>query len=201
LPNGDRIADFGSQSHYLPESEIGSPLPDSTGAVLIEVNPEGEVVRTYTFPYGWGIYRIVPIPLQTINDYDGATHTSDFNISLSTLNDIGGPTDIYYRINNGPTKTVGTDGQPLITTQGMNNTLEYWSVDGNGIAEFPHNVLTGIRLQKNLTVASTTVSTAPLAQVSSPLTILMVPAFVFVAAIVILLAWVMVRRHGGRSLM
>jgi hypothetical protein len=202
LPNGDRIADFGSQSHYLPESEIGSPLPDSTGAVLVEVNPEGEVVRTYTFPYGWGIYRIVPIPLQTVNDYDGATHTTDFNISLSTLNDLGGPTSIYYRINNGPTETVGTDGQPLITTQGMNNTLEYWSVDGNGIAEFPHNVLTGIRLQKSLTVASTAVSTAsPPLQVSSPRTSLMVPAFVLVAVIGILFAWVIVRRRGGSRLM
>ncbi|HKM78550.1 MAG TPA: aryl-sulfate sulfotransferase [Candidatus Bathyarchaeia archaeon] len=146
LPNGDWLADFGSQSHYLPGSGIGSPLPNSTGAVFVEVNQKGEVVRTYTFAYGWGIYRVVPIPLQTTNNYDGATHVGDFNIILSTVNDIGGPTAIYYRINGGPVKSVATDGQPFITTTGTNNTLEYWSVDSNGIEQLPHNMLTGISL-------------------------------------------------------
>ncbi len=150
LPNGDWIADFGSQSHYLPGSGIGSPLPNSTGAVLVEVNQKGEVVRTYTFTYGWGIYRVVPIPLQTTNDYDGTTQTRDFNIILSTVNDIAGPTAIYYRINGGPVKGVATDGQPYITTPGTNNTLEYWSVDSNGIEQLPHNMLTGISLSTAL---------------------------------------------------
>jgi hypothetical protein len=150
LPNGDWIADFGSESHFLPGSGIGSPLPNSTGAVLVEVNQRGEVVRTYTFTYGWGIYRVVPIALQTINDYDGTMRMNDFTINLKTLNDLAGPTNIYYRINNGPTRSVATDGQPHITTQGSNNTLEYWSVDSNGIEESPHNMLMGINLQKNV---------------------------------------------------
>ena len=147
LPNGDWIAAFGSQSHYLPGSGITSPLPNSTGAVLVEVNQNGVVVRTYTFAYGWGIYRVVPIALKTENDYNGMPRTQNFTIDLTTLNDIGGPTTIYYRINNGPTRSVYTDGQPQITTQNTNNTLEYWSVDSNGIAETPHNILTGISLQ------------------------------------------------------
>jgi hypothetical protein len=29
-----------------------------TGAVLVEVNNRSEVVRGYTFPYAWGIYRV-----------------------------------------------------------------------------------------------------------------------------------------------
>jgi hypothetical protein len=149
LPNGDWLADFGSQSHFLPASGIGSPLPNSTGAVLVEVNPAGNVVRTYTFPYGWGIYRVVPIPLQTVNDYDGSTHTDNFRINLSTNNDLGSPTTIYYRINGGLTESVQTNGQPMITTAGTNNTLEYWSVDNNGIQESPHNFLTGIKLISN----------------------------------------------------
>jgi len=147
LPNGDWIAAFGSESHYLPGSGITTPLPNSTGAVLVEVNQKGEVVRTYTFTYGWGIYRVVPIALKTINDYDGTVRTNDFTISLTTLNDLGGPSSIYYRINNGPTRSVATGGQPYITTQGSNNTLEYWSVDSNGIEELPHNILTGIGLE------------------------------------------------------
>ena len=166
LPNGDWLADFGAQSHYLPGSGIGSPLPNSTGAVLVEVNSSGEVVRTYTFPYAWGIYRVVPIAMQTINDYDGSVRTNDFTINLSTLNDLGGPTTIYYSINNGPTRTVATDGQPRITTQG-NNTLEYWSVDGNGIEESPHNILSGINLQKSASFQmSTYTSTVAIAVVA-----------------------------------
>lgn len=146
LPNGDAIGTFGSESHYLPGSGITSPLSNSTGAVVIEVNPKGEVMRTYTFPYGWGIYRVVPIPLRTANDYDGSMHRGDFTINLSAINDIGGPTNIYYRINDGTVKKVKVDGQPRITREGFNNTLEYWSVDDSGIEEFPHNILTGIRL-------------------------------------------------------
>ena len=149
LPNGDLIGTFGSESHYLPGSGITSPLSNSTGAVIVEVNQRGEVMRTYTFPYGWGIYRVVPIPLQTTNDYDydASTHVSDLTVHLSSLNDIGGPTDIYYRTNDGPVKMVKVDGQPHITTEGF-NTIEYWSVDGNGIEELPHNLLSGIKLIK-----------------------------------------------------
>ena len=150
LPNGDWLGDFGSQSHFLPGSGIGSPLPNSTGAVLVEVNPKGEVVRTYTFAYGWGIYRVVPIALQTVSDYNGVTRANNVTTHLSTVNDLGGPASIYYRINNGPTKSVASDGQPLIATQGTNNTLEYWSVDSNGIVELPHKILTGIGLENSV---------------------------------------------------
>jgi len=146
LPNGDWLADFGSQSHFLPGSGIGSPLPESTGAVFVEVTPNGDVVRTYTFAYGWGVYRVVPIALRTVSDYDGSPRASPFAINLTTVNDLGGPSDTFYKVNNGSTVSVAADGQPFITMPG-NNTLEYWSVDSNGIAESPHNLLTGIMLQ------------------------------------------------------
>ena len=142
LPNGDILGAFGSNSHYVP---------NSTGGELVEVNPSGNVVRTYTFPYGWGAYRAEPIPLLTTTDYDGTAHTTDFTINLSTLNALGGAKDIYYRINNGTTKSVNVDGQPKITTEGANNTLEYWSVDKTGIEEKPHRMLTGIQLIQNTT--------------------------------------------------
>ena len=156
LPNGDWVGDFGSQSHFLPGSGIGSPLSNSTGAVLVEVNPKGEVVRTYTFAYGWGIYRVVPIALQTISDYNGVTRANNVTIHLTTVNDLGGPASIYYRINSGPTRSVASDGQPLIATQGTNNTLEYWSVDSNGIVELPHELLTGIGLENSAASATPT---------------------------------------------
>jgi hypothetical protein len=147
LPNGDLIADFGAQSHYVP---------NSTGAVVVEVNPQGQLVRTWTFAYGWGLYRVTEIGLQTNEDYDNAWHTSDFKINLSTVNDLGGLANIYYKINNGPTKSVNVDGQPTITTEGANNTLEYWSVDKTGIEETPHQILTGIKLDTGPPIISIT---------------------------------------------
>lgn len=140
LPNGDLIADFGSQTHYVSNTQ---------GAEVVEVNPRGEVVRTYTFAYGWGLYRVTAIGLETNQDYDNASHTTDFKINLSTVNDLGSLANIYYKINNGATKSVNIDGQPQITTEGANNTLEYWSVDKTGIEETPHRILTGIKLDKN----------------------------------------------------
>ena len=181
LPNGDWLAAFGSMSHFVPGSGITAPLTSSIGAVLVEVNQQGQVVRTYTFPYTWGIYRVVPIALQTMNDYDGTVYTSDFTINLSTQNDLGGQTNIYYKINGGPTSSVATDGQPRITTQGTNNTLEYWSVDGTGIEESPHNILTGIGLQNG--VSSETVEAA----------------VVVVAAVVVLFAVNMIRKRNRTS--
>jgi hypothetical protein len=150
LPNGDRIATFGSQSHYLP---------NSGGAAFVEVNREGQVVRTYVFPYGWAVYRIEEIGLQTINDYDGTWRMENFGINLKATNGIAGVRSTQYVINNGPVKTVDSDGQPQIATEGSNNTLEYWSVDSNGIEESPHKMLTGIKLDR----------TPPTISITSPL--------------------------------
>jgi hypothetical protein len=202
LPNGDWLGAFGAQSHYLPGSGIGSPLPNSTGAVLVEVNPEGQVVRTYTFTYGRGIYRVVPIAMQTINDYDGTMHTSDFTIDLTTLNDLGASTKIYYSINNGPTKAVSTDRQPRITTQGDNNTLEYWSVDNNGIEELPHNLLTGINLQKSLSSeisVSTSTEAMPLLPISAKNTNVTFEITAVVVAAVLFAVVVMRKRSQGHK--
>lgn len=62
LPNGDRIGVFGTPSH--PVATTTPYLVNDTGAVLVEVNPQGQVVKLYEFPYGWGVYRITPLPVQ-----------------------------------------------------------------------------------------------------------------------------------------
>jgi len=139
LPNGDWMGAFGANSHYVA---------DSTGAVIVELNPAGKVTRTYTFPYGWGIYRVEPIPLVTVNDYDNKTHTSNFAINLTATSALAGVEDIFYKINGGATQSVNVNGQPQITSDGSNNTLEYWSMDKTGIQENPHRTLTEIRLSK-----------------------------------------------------
>ncbi len=56
LPNGDHIGVFGAQTHQFEQNQPW--VGNDTGAVLVEVNQQGAVVRTYTFPAGWGIYRI-----------------------------------------------------------------------------------------------------------------------------------------------
>ena len=64
LPNGDRLGTFGSQTHSI----FWNNLTQSNGAVLVEINPKGEIVRTYTFPEGWGIYRAIEINLPKQNN-------------------------------------------------------------------------------------------------------------------------------------
>ena len=56
LPNGDWLGDFGT---YTKTNDAG------VGAVLVEVNQTGQMVRTWTFPAGWGIYRAIPEALAT----------------------------------------------------------------------------------------------------------------------------------------
>ncbi|MEM2971866.1 MAG: right-handed parallel beta-helix repeat-containing protein [Candidatus Bathyarchaeia archaeon] len=94
------------------------------------------------------------LPPTTINDYDGLWHNTDFTITLMATDDVIGVAETYYRINNGPVRTVSVDGQPLMTTEGANNTLEYWSVDNAENEEIPHKFLTGIKLDKTAPVVA-----------------------------------------------
>lgn len=84
----------------------------------------------------------------TTDDYDGLWHNVDFTVKLTAVDYESGVAESYYRINDGPVKAVSVDGQPLITTEGANNTLEYWSVDKAGNEETPHKILIAIKLDK-----------------------------------------------------
>jgi len=86
-------------------------------------------------------------PPTTNHDYDDTWCTTDFTITLTATDERSGVAETYYKINDGPTKTVSADGQPLITTEGANNKLEYWSVDNAGNEE-SHHTLTEIKLDK-----------------------------------------------------
>ncbi len=93
-------------------------------------------------------------PPTTLNDYDGLWHTTDFTINLTATDDFSEVAKTYYKINNGLNKTLSIDDQPVITTEGANNTLEYWSVDNNNNEELPHKILTGIKLDKTAPAGS-----------------------------------------------
>lgn len=97
-------------------------------------------------------------PPTTTQDYDGSWHTTDFTITLTATDDMSGVAETYYKINYGPTKTVSADGQPLITTPGANNKLEYWSKDRAGNEELPHKIVTGIKLDKTAPTGSITIN-------------------------------------------
>jgi hypothetical protein len=59
LPNGDYLGDFGDPTHQVQENQPWNF--NDTGAVMVEVNPTGQVVRTFTFPVGCYIYRVAPV--------------------------------------------------------------------------------------------------------------------------------------------
>ena len=93
-------------------------------------------------------------PPITSDNYDGLWHNSDFSILLTAIDNENDNVTTYYKINNGPTKTVGTNGQPIITMESANNTLEYWSVDEVANEELPHKILDGIKLDKTTPIGS-----------------------------------------------
>jgi len=88
------------------------------------------------------------VPPVTGDNYNGLWHNEDFNITLTATDTESGVAETYYRINNGAAKTVSANGQPPITIEGANNTLEYWSFD-NAVNEETHKLVTGIKLDKS----------------------------------------------------
>jgi len=94
-------------------------------------------------------------PPVTTHNYDDLWHTQDFTITLMATDDLSGVAETYYQINEDPTKNVSAYGQPHITTESANNTLEYWSVDNVGIEELPHKILTEIKLDKTYPIIET----------------------------------------------
>jgi len=97
-------------------------------------------------------------PPVTENDYDGLWHKEDFTITLTASDTQSNVSDTYYKLNNGSQQSVSVASHPVISTEGDNNILEYWSIDEFGNEELPHNVLTGIKLDK----------TQPLVNILSP---------------------------------
>jgi parallel beta-helix repeat protein len=135
----------------LPK-EMGSELLNNNYTILVNGNEPFYVKNWTTNEYALIYFEYEHpkdlVPPITLDDYDCAWHNSDFTITLTATDYESGVAEIYYRINEEPVKAVSVDGQPFITTEGANNTLEYWSVDNAGNEELPHKILTGIKLDK-----------------------------------------------------
>jgi cell division septation protein DedD len=99
-------------------------------------------------------------PPVTTHDYDGTTKKEPFTITLTATDAGSGVAATYYRINNGPQRSVAVDGQPIISIEGSSNTLEFWSVDAVGNEE-PHNFLSDIKLNMTLIEPTPTPTPSP----------------------------------------
>ena len=161
-----KTIDAGSLSTGESANVTWAVRADALGNYTISVEAEGKVTgfvppipsypESYTYEdriggFSQGAVTVISSTDKTApttsDNYDDLWHGADFTITLTSTDDLSGVAETYYKINDGTTKTVSTDGQPLITTEGANNTLEYWSTDNAGNEE-NHHVLTGIRLDK-----------------------------------------------------
>ncbi len=128
----------------------GTSTTDPTGflnaTIIVPTTAAGQ--HTLTINDGVSNFSVTLTRLPTVtNDYDGAWHTTNFTINLTPDFNV---TETFYQINNGPICNVTANGQPFITSEGSNNTLEYWStwnIYGTGSMELPPVTLTGIELQ------------------------------------------------------
>jgi len=93
------------------------------------------------------------VPPTTGNNYDGTWHSAEFTVVLTASDQETGVVETYYKVNDGETKAVSVDGQPVITTEGADNTLEYWSIDKAGNVE-THKTVTAIKLDKSAPVSA-----------------------------------------------
>jgi hypothetical protein len=127
---------------------------DDHGSSVIQTS-EGSLVltgHTQSFGTSTDIYLAKTTardetPPITSHDYDGLPHENELTVNLVAIDDWVGVDETYYRINDGPLMSVGEEGQPLVATAGLENKLEYWSVDINGNEE-NHRILTDIQLKR-----------------------------------------------------
>lgn len=148
-------APYGSIQSYMWNFGDGNITTVSTPIIMHPYSAQGIYVVNLTVINIDGLSSSVTksvtvdsTPPVTFNDYDGLWHTTNFTIILTATDGLSGVAEIYYKINDGPTKLLSIDGQPYIITEGTDNKLEYWSVDNAGNEELPHNFLTGIKLDK-----------------------------------------------------
>jgi hypothetical protein len=138
------LADAGAYYEHVTINKSISLIGENRCTTTIDGSGIGNVV-----------HELGSTLLNTTDNYDGLWHTTDFTITLTATENLSDVAETYYKINYGPTKKVSIDGQPIITAENANNTLEHWSVDING-NEGAHHVLTDIKLDKTPPIISIT---------------------------------------------
>jgi hypothetical protein len=138
------FAEYSAIANYTWDFGDGTieTLDESVTTYSFDAAGDYEIVLTVTDEYGFQNSTSTTVtvlddtnPPVTTDDYDGDWQTSDFTITLTAVDEETGIAETYYKINNGTTKTVSDDGQPVIDDEGSNCTLEYWSEDNAGNIE------------------------------------------------------------------
>jgi hypothetical protein len=91
------------------------------------------------------------------SNYTDQWRNSNFEIDLSPDYNVN---ETFYRLNGGPIYSLTANGQPTITAESNNNTLEYWStwnVYGTTLNELPHTSVTEIKLDKTAPIGTITI--------------------------------------------
>ncbi len=136
-----------SQGEHTVEATVPAGYVATNSTVNIFVSPGNEYVVNL------GIKADTNSPI-TSHNYDGLWHNQDFDITLSATDDLTGVSETFYRINGGLPENLTANGQPRISVDGANNTLEYWSLDNANNEELPHKMLTEIKLDKTAPTGS-----------------------------------------------
>jgi Tol biopolymer transport system component len=155
----------GTGLHQITQSEKNDVFPSISGdgSKIAFISFEGVVNGEIFVSVDIDQDSTAPV---TVDDYDNSWHVVDYKINLVATDDLSGVAETYYKVNGGSTQTVAAHGQPSITVEGPNNTLEYWSVDFAGNEE-THKLLTGIKLDKTPPTGTITINNEA-ASTSSP---------------------------------
>ncbi|MCW4017020.1 MAG: PKD domain-containing protein [Candidatus Bathyarchaeota archaeon] len=139
--------DFGDYNITSSSTPIVIHTYTATGSYCVTLTITDEDGFTNNVSSNVTVSQDFAVPV-TVDDYNGLWHTSDITITLTATDQESGVAETYYKINGEPTRTVRSDGQPVITTEGPSNTLEYWSVDNSGKEE-SHKLVEEIKLDKS----------------------------------------------------
>ncbi|MCW4030535.1 MAG: S53 family peptidase [Candidatus Bathyarchaeota archaeon] len=127
-------------------SSIADDLGTFTASVQVPTTTVGKhiiVIRDQNSDFSFNITRE---PFISLN-YNGGWYTSDFTLDLTPDAEV---TELFYCINGGVIQNVTANGSPVISTEGENGTLEYWSSwNPYGVnLETAHTTLGSIKLDK-----------------------------------------------------
>lgn len=125
------------------------------GSVQVPVTTAGKHIVVINDGASNFSLRLTCLPI-VVNDYVDEWHTQTFSINLTPSSQVN---ETFYRINDGSIQNVSVNGQPTISTEGNNNSLEYWSTwsfYGTNTIELPHVTIAGIKLDRTAPVGYVT---------------------------------------------
>ena len=151
----------GSANIFWDAQNVGATTVDFRGlfntSVIVPATTAGKHVLTVSDGVSNVSATVTRLPI-VANNGTTAWQIGDFTVNLTPDYEV---TETYYKINSGQIQTVSEKGQPLITIEGDNNTLEYWStwnIYNTGNMELSHTFVSGLKLDKTAPTASVTIN-------------------------------------------